>query len=400
MKPPKNSEKKPVSRQPTGTEKELILDELAHLIQLHHHSPRLPNHQENSMTIEQILPVIFHKLKNHLTPILGYSQILQNKMTDPEHLARINKIHDNAELLLDRFDTLMDTFSVKKMPMGNTDINRVIEDLESDFRSRARVEGVRVKYDLHKELPSLQLNIPQIQLLFRELFENALRSIRCGEKDRGTICIRSRREGSEVRISFEDDGAGILPEHVDHVFEVFFTTFSDRAGLGLSLCENLVKAHEGRIQVSSEPGAGTRFELRFPLNPTGSGITSPSAGPGRPRILLVGPGRSAMHLLEDLLRHMNNQAQLFRAADDREAIELLDTLQPDLIVTWIPYAGFDDFRLAGHLIRQDQAEKLMVVENEGTGSDFEKALRKYQIAFAPGSHRISDIISMINAKIR
>lgn len=90
----------------------------------------------------------------------------------------------------------------------------------------------------------------------------------------GVIRLSARRVGEEIEIRCEDDGKGILPEHIDHVFEPFFTTRRGRGGtgLGLNIVYNLVTSQlRGRISVQSEPGRGTAFTIWLPADEPAAG---------------------------------------------------------------------------------------------------------------------------------
>jgi signal transduction histidine kinase len=84
--------------------------------------------------------------------------------------------------------------------------------------------------------------------------------------DGGTLTISADRvkDDSAIFIRFADTGHGITPEHLDHIFEPFYTTRPDGTGLGLSISYSIVQQHGGRIEVESEPGQGTTFTVTLP----------------------------------------------------------------------------------------------------------------------------------------
>lgn len=85
--------------------------------------------------------------------------------------------------------------------------------------------------------------------------------------EKGTITIRTATNSDEVTIEIADDGNGIAPEHLPRIFDPFFTTkpVGRGTGLGLSLSYSIVLKHQGRIDVESVPGQGTRFCLHLPI---------------------------------------------------------------------------------------------------------------------------------------
>ena len=83
----------------------------------------------------------------------------------------------------------------------------------------------------------------------------------------GNIWIKTRREGNDVVMSFKDDGPGVKPEHLDRIFEPFFTLkpIGKGTGLGLSISYGIIEKHHGNIKVESQVGKGTTFTIRLPI---------------------------------------------------------------------------------------------------------------------------------------
>ena len=117
--------------------------------------------------------------------------------------------------------------------------------------------------DLEDQLPAIRANVGRLQQVFLNLLLNARDAMESG----GTISLRTRSDGEAVRVEVIDTGHGIPPENLPRLFDPFFTTKAGRkgTGLGLSVTYGIVREHGGRIEVASQPGAGTRFQLEFPL---------------------------------------------------------------------------------------------------------------------------------------
>lgn len=135
-------------------------------------------------------------------------------------------------------------------------------------RKYAAQAGAEIDTDLGEDLPPVEVNQTEIEQVVINLVQNA---VEAGD-GQVTVRLRTRRSRLGVRLDIEDDGPGIEPEYLERIFDPFFTTRRDRGGtgLGLSLAYDIVvEGHGGRIDVFSEPGHGTRFEIELPAARTG-----------------------------------------------------------------------------------------------------------------------------------
>lgn len=161
------------------------------------------------------------------------------------------------------------------------------------------------------ELDPVIGNDGRLSQVFLNLLLNAARAIEEGRPDDHEIRLRTSMSGDEVRVEVEDTGHGIAAEHLDRLFEPFFSTRApgSGSGLGLTVCHNVVRAHGGRIEVQSELGAGSRFVVHLPrarARPEPEPPPRPSAVPqreARPRILLIDDEPMVLRVLAQLLSH-------------------------------------------------------------------------------------------------
>ena len=150
-------------------------------------------------------------------------------------------------------------------------------DLHRGIDSTLNIVNNEIKYkaDVVKrygDLPQVQCLSSELNQVFMNLFVNAAHAMPGGEKGRGTIQVSTGTGmgelGDEVWVEIEDNGCGIAPENLGRIFDPFFTTkaVGQGTGLGLSLSYGIVKKHHGRLEVSSEPGQGTRFRVTVPVS--------------------------------------------------------------------------------------------------------------------------------------
>jgi PAS domain S-box-containing protein len=144
-------------------------------------------------------------------------------------------------------------------------------DLRQGLDSTLNIASNEIKYKAdvireYADIPLVECLPSQLNQVFMNLFVNAAQAV--PDSRRGTITVRTGRAGDDVWIEVADDGAGIPAAIVDRIFDPFFTTkpVGKGTGLGLSLSYGIVQKHNGRISVSSTPGAGTTFRITLPIH--------------------------------------------------------------------------------------------------------------------------------------
>jgi len=164
---------------------------------------------------------------------------------------------------------------VKKIVQNLKDFSHVdtsdefhFSDLHQGLDSTLNIVNNEIKYkaDVVKEygeLPEVECLASQLNQVFMNLLVNAAHAI----EERGTITIRTGRQGGEVWVDVADTGKGIAAENLKKIFDPFFTTkpIGKGTGLGLSLSYGIVQKHHGRIEVHSEVGKGTTFRVWLPI---------------------------------------------------------------------------------------------------------------------------------------
>lgn len=163
--------------------------------------------------------------------------------------------------------------------------------------------------------------------VFLNLLINAAHAIPEGCADRHTISVRAACEGKEVRIEVSDTGAGIDPENVPRLFDPFFTTkpVGHGTGLGLFVCQRIVREHGGRIEVQSTLGKGSTFSVFLPIQvdeaQQAKPVPSPVAGPPRRARVLVVDDEPLM--ARGLARILSREHDVSTLTSAREALKCL-----------------------------------------------------------------------------
>ena len=143
------------------------------------------------------------------------------------------------------------------------DLAALVRDLVEEFQIPAEAQGVELTADVPESL-HLQADRVQIERLVPNLVSNAIKYTPSG----GHVRVELSSADDLVRLVVKDDGVGIAPDHLPHIFDRFYRVPSadpeKGLGLGLSFVAWIVKAHDGHIDVQSTLGQGTRFEVTLP----------------------------------------------------------------------------------------------------------------------------------------
>jgi two-component system sensor histidine kinase KdpD len=143
------------------------------------------------------------------------------------------------------------------------DLGALIDDVVGRLRPISARHSLVV--DVEDDLPPIPLDYVEIDQVLSNLIENAAKYSPPGTQ----IVVRARRAGREVRVEIADEGPGIPPSSVPHLFDPFYrvdeaTPRAKGLGLGLAVAKGLVEAHAGRIWVENRPGGGSLFQITLP----------------------------------------------------------------------------------------------------------------------------------------
>jgi two-component system, OmpR family, phosphate regulon sensor histidine kinase PhoR len=214
---------------------------------------------------------VSHELKTPLTSISGYTETLLGDGPDPETTRRfLSTILANARRMQRLVDNLLD---LARLEAGHwqpeqepVDIAGVAEDAWDSLGNNSRTQSIQFVLEVPPDAATVFADTDAIRQVLINLLDNSIRYTPVG----GRIVCRSRIDGNGVAISIEDNGSGIVREHLPRVFERFYRADASRSrdeggtGLGLAIVKHLVEAHGGRVAAESERGAGTTITCWFP----------------------------------------------------------------------------------------------------------------------------------------
>jgi len=252
-------------------------------------------HTEKMASIGKMAAVLAHEINNPLSGILTYAKLLR-KWIDREELdrqksgseagvRRYQEICDSLDLIASESRRCGDlvrnllTFSrATPMNLQATDLNQVIDRSVRLMQHQLDLAGIQLQPQLDPALPHVLCDAAQIEQVLVALVVNAMDALPQG----GNLWIISSasREDNCVRIVVRDDGTGIAPEILPHLFEPFLTTKETGrgVGLGLAISHSILERHNGSIEVQSEIGRGTTFTITLPWDAEADTTASSPAG--------------------------------------------------------------------------------------------------------------------------
>src|SRR5258708_11854295 len=137
----------------------------------------------------------------------------------------------------------------------------IVSDVRTTVRPEAERMQVSVKWECPRDLPDVSADAAMLRQALLNLDLNACQAM----PDGGALRIACRAAARHrVEIDVEDTGVGIPPDHLQKIFDLYFTTKEKGTGIGLSMVYRIVQLHDGEVEVQSTPGSGTRFRLVFP----------------------------------------------------------------------------------------------------------------------------------------
>jgi two-component system sensor kinase FixL len=229
-------------------------------------------HTSRLSVMGQMASTMAHELNQPLTAVMNYLEAARHLLeSGPQSAERIGGLMSRAVAQAERAGDVIRQLRqfVRK---GETDhraesLNTLVEEALALALVGARLSGVRVTLALDHSLPPVLVDAVQVQQVVLNLVRNAVEAMEAVERRELSIttCVTASANMAEVTVA--DSGPGIAPEIADRLFQPFVTTKENGMGLGLSICREIVEAHQGRLSVAPAPSGGALFRLTLPMPP-------------------------------------------------------------------------------------------------------------------------------------
>ena len=226
--------------------------------------------KQSQQQLRHFVADVSHQLRTPLTSIQGFAQaILDGTAEDSDtKLKAAQVIDDESKRMIRQVEELLELSRMQsgqlQMAQEPVDIKELLLHCQEVFSMRAEEKDVILRTEIEPLMP-VTGDVDRLEQVFSNLLDNALKNT----PTKGEVGIAGRNSTTGfVEITISDNGPGIPPEQLPYVFERFYQASGLRTGfgLGLAIAKEIVTAHGGKIEVSSEPGEGTKFTVMLPAS--------------------------------------------------------------------------------------------------------------------------------------
>jgi len=336
----------------------------------------IENLEQAAARKDELLSMLAHELRNPLAPLRNALHVL--RLQPDEKSAR--RARDVMERQVDHLgrmvDDLLDMARLQKsaleVRLQRVDLRRILEEATDDARGFIESAGVALRVDFPAAPVWVRGDRIRLAQVLGNLLDNAAKFTPRG----GRVCISLRAERDAALLRVRDDGVGIESRLLPHVFEPFVQHRQelDRSrgglGLGLAVARGVVALHGGTLQAASNgPGTGTEVTLRLPLHVEPPALTeaTPAAAPtgASIRVLVVEDNVDSAESLRMLLELCGYEVAL--AQDGPHALELAQSLRPEVVLCDIGLPGMDGYQVAALLRERPELASLRLIAVTGYG---------------------------------
>lgn len=295
----------------------------------------------------QVISGIAHELRNPLTAVLGFTELLQERIQAPSDRALLQQLHAQAERARRIAANTLAVARPDEGPAEPCDLPAVVAEALDLMQYQLAVCSVAVSQALPPDLPPVAASAHDLCQVLINLLSNAHHALSPGG---GQVRISAARSADRVTLSVADDGPGFAPEVLPRIFEPFTSTkpAGQGAGLGLCISRGLVEKHGGTIHARNRSQGGAEVLVELPVlqmaGSDGPRTSCADAGdvPVRPstqRILVVDDEEALRLLLQEALSLAGHTVDA--AGDGEEALALVRDKAYDLVICDLRMPGMD-----------------------------------------------------------
>jgi PAS domain S-box-containing protein len=219
---------------------------------------------EKIQSAARLMRTLAHEVRNPLTNINLAAESLEAEAEDNSLDFYIDIIKRNATRIDTLITEVLNSAKQKEVQTILQPIEPIVEKAISNVKDRADFQGITISQQLDTDNILIPLSASQFEIVLNNLLINAIEALENTEDAK--VTISGKIEENKFVLKVQDNGSGIEEEKVEQLFEPYFTSKNNGIGLGLSATLSIIHAHKASIDVKSELGIGTTFEISLPLN--------------------------------------------------------------------------------------------------------------------------------------
>lgn len=208
----------------------------------------------------QYSSVLVHEVRNPLCNITLACDALKLTSLDEEQRICLNIIARGAARINHLIDTLLKSGRSEKAKYEVYSLHQLLEEVLDLAKDRISLKQVAISKDYTSMEHAVLLDIEKMKIALTNIVNNAIDAMEPGN---GQLKLVTRSVGETIAVEIQDNGRGIKAEHLERIFEPYFTNKAGGMGLGLSATLDILRANHARVSVRSEEGLGTCFTLSF-----------------------------------------------------------------------------------------------------------------------------------------
>jgi signal transduction histidine kinase len=214
---------------------------------------------EKLSIVGQLAAGVAHEVRNPLTSIKGFIQLLEQDSNNKVYFEIIFKEFAQIEEILREFIILA---KPQEIQLKRVNIQTIFNHVAILLKSEANLRNVQISQEFQPNIPQILCDMNQIKQVFINIVKNSIEAIPNG----GFVKIEGYVEEGNLLIKIIDNGIGLSKERIKRLGEPFYSNKEKGTGLGLMLCYRIVRQHNGTITVKSIENQGTTAEVRLPIN--------------------------------------------------------------------------------------------------------------------------------------
>ncbi len=219
--------------------------------------------RERALLLEEMAPVFAHEIRNPLGSIKGAAQYLSSEIGTGENGKFLGVIIEEVDRLNGVVTQFLNYAKPHTVNLKERNINDIMEKAVSLIRTNKIAEKIALEVDLQPRLPLMAVDGEQVIQVILNIAFNAIDAMPEGGKLSISTAVGAGENGEAVEIVMRDTGKGIRKGDLKNIFKPFYTTKERGVGLGLAICQRIIRNHGGEIRVKSTVGQGTQFNVRL-----------------------------------------------------------------------------------------------------------------------------------------